>query len=145
MATQAPALSQDVRPQPSRALPIGLWLVQALLALAFGLAGVMKLTSPIAELAQKLVWAGAVPAALVRVIGASELAGAIGLVLPAATRVRPMLTPLAGAGLVVVMALAAIFHVSRGELQALPINLTLGAMAAFVAWGRSRGAPITPR
>jgi putative oxidoreductase len=80
---------------------------------------------------------------MVRFIGACELAGAVGLILPAATRIRPMLTPLAASGLVVVMLLAMAFHISRGEAaQALPINLTLGALAAFVAWGRFRKAPI---
>ncbi len=130
---------------PSKGLQVSLWVAQVLLAMAFGMAGVMKTTMPIPELAQKMIWPGAVPAALVRFIGASELLAAIGLVLPAATRIRPMLTPLAGVGLVVVMALAAAFHVSRGELNLVPINFTLGALAAFVAWGRFRKAPISAR
>ncbi len=130
---------------PSRGLHYALWAVQILLALAFGMAGVMKSTSPISELAQKLIWPGAVPAALVRFIGVSEFAGALGLVLPSATRIKPALTPLAAGGLVVVMVLAAGFHITRGEMGALPINGTLGALAAFVAWGRSRKAPIAPR
>lgn len=100
---------------------------------------------PIAEVSQYIVWAQVVPAALVRFIGASELAAAIGLILPAATRIRPMLTPLAAAGLVLVMLLAIGFHLSRGEIQALPVNIALGALAAFVAWGRFRKAPISAR
>jgi uncharacterized membrane protein YphA (DoxX/SURF4 family) len=132
-------------PSQSKALHVALWVVQGLLAAAFGMAGLMKTTKPIADLAQQMVWPGAVPAALVRLIGASELLGAIGLILPAATRIRPSLTPLAALGLVAVMALALPFHISRGELQALPINLTLGALAAFVAWGRFRKAPISAR
>jgi len=72
-------------------------------------------------------------------------AGALGLILPAVTRIRPKLTAAAGLGLVTVMVLAAAFHLSRGEAQVLPLNLTLGALAAFVAWGRSRKAPILPR
>jgi hypothetical protein len=119
--------------------------VQVLLAAAFGMAGVMKTTVPITELAHKMVWPGVVPAALVRFIGVSELAAALGLVLPAATRVRPMLTPIAAGGLVLVMALAAAFHLSRGEAQMLPFNLVLGALAAFVAWGRMKKAPISAR
>jgi putative oxidoreductase len=109
------------------------------------MAGVMKTTQPIAELAQNLVWPGAMPPALVRFIGVSEFLGALGLVLPAATRIKPSLTPLAAAGLALIMLLAAIFHVLRGELQALPINFLFGALAVFVAWGRSRKAPIPPR
>jgi len=130
---------------PSKALRIGLWVAQIVLAVMFGMAGVMKSTMPIAELAEKMGWPGAIPPALVRFIGVSELAAAIGMVLPAATRIRPQLTPLAAAGLVVVMVLAVLFHLSRGELGALPFNFGLGALAAFVAWGRWKKAPIQPR
>jgi putative oxidoreductase len=131
--------------QPSKLLNGALWLVQVLLAAAYGMAGVMKSTMPIAALAPNLPWTADVPAALVRFIGVSELAAAAGLVLPALTRIRPALTPLAGAGLVVVMVLASIFHVMRGEFTALPITITLGGLAAFVAWGRTARAPIVPR
>jgi hypothetical protein len=92
-----------------------------------------------------MIWVNAVPVGLVRFIGASELAGALGLILPAATRIKPSLTPLAASGLIVVMVLAAAFHASRGELQALPINFVLGGLAAFVAWGRFRRAPVEAR
>jgi putative oxidoreductase len=126
-------------------LTIGLWTAQTILALMFGMAGVMKTTQPIAELAQKLVWPGAVPPGLVRFIGASELLGALGLLLPSVTRIKPGLTPLAAAGLVTIMALASVFHLTRGELPAIAFNLALGSVAAFVAWGRYRKAPIAPR
>ena len=105
--------------------------------LAFGMAGVMKSTQPMAELAVGHGLARrSSQLALVRFIGASELAAALGLVLPAATRIRPLLTPLAAIGLVMVMVLASLFHISRGEWFALPLNLVLGSLAAFVAWGR---------
>ena len=124
---------------------VGLWIVQVLLAAAFGMAGVMKTTRPIAELAQSMVWPGDIPAALVRIIGTAELLGAIGLVAPAVTRIKPVLTPLAACGLVTVMFLATVFHLTRGEYFALPINLVLGGLAAFVAWGRWQRAPIAAR
>ena len=82
------------------------------------------------------------PLPLVRFIGVSELAGAIGLILPAATKIKPTLTPLAALGLLTIMILAMAFHLSRGEAQALPINMALGGLAAFVAWGRTKKAPI---
>jgi len=129
----------------SKALHIALWVAQLLLAAAFGFAGVLKSTMPIDELAAKMVWPGAIPPALVRFIGVSELAGALGLVLPAATRIKPVLTPIAAVGLIVVMVLAAGFHVLRGELFALPVNFGFAALAAFVAWGRLRKAPIAGR
>src|SRR5262245_22830625 len=89
----------------SKILRGALWTVQVLLAIAFGMAGVMKATQPIEVLAAQMVWPGDVPSALVRFIGVSELLGGIGLVLPAATRIQPRLTPLAAVGLVVVMIL----------------------------------------
>lgn len=122
-----------------------LWTVQVLLALAFTMAGVMKATQPIEALAAQMPWAGDVPAALVRFIGVSELLGGIGLVLPSATRIQPRLTPIAAAGLVLVMILAALFHASRGEWGGLVPNAVLGGLAAFVAWGRWKAAPIAPR
>jgi putative oxidoreductase len=128
-----------------KGLHIALWVVQVVLALMFGMAGVMKATTPIPELAQQLPWADQVPAALVRFIGISELTAAIGLILPAATRIKPGLTALAGVGLVIIMVLASIFHASRGEYSAIAINTVLGSLAAFVAWGRGKRAPIAPR
>jgi BASS family bile acid:Na+ symporter len=72
--------------------------------------------------------------------------GGIGLVLPALTRIKPGLTALAGVGLVVVMVLAAIFHITRGEfVPGVVVNVVMGGMAAFVAWGRGKAAPIAPR
>jgi uncharacterized membrane protein YphA (DoxX/SURF4 family) len=130
---------------PSKGLNIGLWIVQVLLAVAFGMAGLMKSTAPIEELAKQMVWPGTMPAAMVRFIGVSELLGGLGLLLPSLTRIQPKLTALAAAGLVVVMVLAAGFHVTRSEFGALPVNFVLGGLAAFVAWGRFKKAPIAPR
>jgi putative oxidoreductase len=120
-----------------------LWLVQILLACAFGMAGVMKSTQPVDVLAANgIAWAPQIPLALVRFIGISEFLGAVGLILPALTKVKPFLTPLAALGLLTIMILAMGFHVSRGEAGALPINMVLGGLAAFVAWGRTSKAPI---
>ncbi len=120
-----------------------LWLVQLVLAAAFGMAGFMKSTQPVDALVQAGIgWASQVPLPLVRFIGVAELAGAIGLILPAATKIKPTLTPLAALGLLTIMILAMAFHVSRGEAQALPINMVLGGLAAFVAWGRTKKVPI---
>ena len=121
-------------------MKLALWIAQLLLTGVFGIAGVMKTTSPIPDLAASLGWPGAIPPALVRFIGAAELAAAIGLVVPAATGIAPVLTPLAGAGLVLIMVLAALFHLSRGEFALLPVNVVLGGIAAFVAWGRMKKA-----
>jgi uncharacterized membrane protein YphA (DoxX/SURF4 family) len=111
----------------------------------FLMAGIMKATQPMAELATNVPWTAVVGMPLTRFIGVSELAGGLGLILPALSRVRPGLTPLAGAGLALVMLLAIAYHVPRGEFQALPMNVILGGLAAFVAWGRFRKAPIPAR
>jgi len=121
---------------------VALWIAQILLAAAFALAGAMKTSMPIAALAQSLKWAGDLPPALVRFIGACEIAGAIGVVVPSMTRIKPALTPLAAGGLVLMMILASLFHITRGEISALPVTGGLGALAAFVAWGRFGRAPI---
>ncbi|HEX6307492.1 MAG TPA: DoxX family protein [Longimicrobiales bacterium] len=123
-------------------LQIGLWTAQILLALAFAFTGTGSLTRPIDDLAEVAVWPGEVPAALVRAIGAAELAGALGLILPSLTRIRPSLTPLAAAGLAGVMLLAASYNLFHGRWPALALNLVLGSMAVFVAWGRSWRLPI---
>jgi hypothetical protein len=82
---------------------------------------------------------------LVRFIGMAELAGAVGLVLPALTRIRPALTAWAAAGLAAVMASAVVFHLVRGEPAGAVITAALGALAAFTAWGRFLRAPLKAR
>ena len=121
-----------------------LWIVQVLLAIAFGMAGGMKLITPIAELsANGMGFVNDVPELLVRFIGLSEVLGAIGLLLPAALRIAPKLTPIAASGLLIIMVLASVMHISMGEL---PIpTVALGSLAAFVAWGRFTKAPVEGR
>jgi len=133
------------QPSASKALHIALWVVQVVLGLMFLAGGTMKATQPIPELAVKMVWASDIPEALVRFIGVSEILGGLGLVLPAATRIKPMLTPLAGLGLAVIMLLAALFHLVRAEFAGIVMNVVLGGLAVFVAWGRGKKAPILPR
>jgi len=122
---------------------IALWVAQILLALVFGMAGFMKLTMPIPELASMMTWPGNVPTWLVRFIGFAELAGAIGVILPAATRIQPNLTPLAALGFAVIQVLAIPVHISQGDIAMVgPINIILFALAVFVVWGRYRKLPI---
>lgn len=127
---------------PSKGWHIALWVLQVILALAFGMAGFMKLTAPIAELAKQMPWTTEVPAGLVRFIGGAELAGALGLIVPMLTRIRPSLTGLAASGLTLVMVLAAGFHLIRGEVTMIAPSLVLGALACLVAWGRAKKAPV---
>jgi putative oxidoreductase len=144
-------MNTDVLNQPApnarsdENLHYALWGAQGLLALFFALGGLMKATTPIAELASKMVWAADVPEALVRFIGVTQLLGAIGLVLPGLTKLKTRLTPLAASGLALTMLLAALFHVARGELFMLPMNAALGALASFVVWGRFWKLPLGAR
>ncbi|CAE6780365.1 DoxX family protein [Xanthomonas arboricola] len=129
----------------SRKLHISLWVAQGTLALLYAGTGFMKATQPIAALTAMMQWPGVAPEALVRFIGIAELVGALGLILPSLLRIAPKLTPLAATGLVLIQVLAIPFHLSRGEASVVPVNLVLLALAAFVAWGRWRKAPILPR
>jgi len=125
---------------------IGLWVVQALLAAMFLMAGATKLMSGSADLvAMGMGWAENAPFALIKFIGLAEVAGALGLILPTATRIMPHLTKLAAAGLAVIMVLAAGVHIVRGEFEVVPMNVVLFALAALVIWGRTNKAPIAPR
>ena len=126
-------------------MKIALWIAQGVLALAFLAAGAMKLLMPIADLHDALAWTADVPTMLVRLIGLAEVLGGLGLILPAATRVRPHLTALAAAALALDMAVATLFHLVRGEASMTPVTLILGAALAFVTWGRAVRLPIAPR
>lgn len=123
-----------------------LWVVQGLLAFAFLGAGSMKLTTPLDELlANGMAFVEHMPAAVVRFIGAAEVAGGLGLVLPAALRIKPILTPLAAALLAVVMLLAVATHVLLGDVGGAMPSIVLGSLSAFVAWGRLKQHPIAPK
>ena len=131
--------------QPSKALHVALWIVQVLLAAMFLMAGFMKISQPITQLATSLPWVSQVPEALVRFIGAAEVLGGLGLLLPSLLRIQPRLTVLAAVGLVLVMVLAAGFHLTRGEGGMVGPNLVIALLAVFVAWGRSNKAPIAAK
>lgn len=122
-----------------------LWIVQILLALAFVLAGVMKVTQPIPKLETRMAWVNSInPRSLVRVIGVLEFLGGIGIILPAVTGVLPQLTPLAAGGLVLAMIGAIVLHVIRrdGFAHYLP-SIVLGLLAAFVLYGRLVAVPLS--
>lgn len=128
----------------SKGVHIALWVAQGLLAAAFGMAGLMKLTKPADELVQMgMSFVAHYEPGTVRFIGITEVLAAIGLIFPAALRILPILTPLAATGLAAVMVLATHFHFTHGE-PFLP-NLILFALSAFVAWGRFKMAPIQAR
>ena len=115
---------------------IALWIVQGLLAALFLMAGITKSTQPREKLAKQMPWVEDFSTPVLRLIGVSELAAALGLVLPAATGIATVLTPLAASGLVVIMLAAMVVHARRKEPQGIVFNVVLLIAAAFVAWGR---------
>lgn len=128
-----------------RVLRAGLWTAQVLIFVVFGLVGLTKLLTPISQLAQTMPWADDYSEAFVRAIALIDLIGALGILLPAVTRIKPGLTVLAALGCTVLQAFAIGFHISRGEAALTPFNFVLLALSAFVWWGRSRNVPIKPR
>ena len=121
-----------------RRLNIVLWVLQVLLALFALNAGYNHGIRPLDEAVLTSNWISAVSPALVRFIGLAELAAGVGLVLPLATGVLPWLTPMAAAGLALIMALAIPFHVMRGETNVIGLHIVVGSLAALVAWRRYR-------
>ena len=119
-----------------------LWIIQVLLALLFLFAGGTKLVIPPDVLASM----GSpnqipLPGWFVRFIGVAEVLGALGLILPGLLRIKPWLTPLAAAGLVVIMIGAVALTVAADGVAAGVVPLVTGLLSAFVAYGRWRLAP----
>jgi DoxX-like family len=120
------------------------WLAQLLIAVPFAGIAVMKLTTPLAELGQRVPWALEYPR-MVRMMGAIDLLGAIGILAPALLRIMPRLTVWAAIGCAMLMVAAIVFHIARGEAWATPINVVYLLLAIHVWWGRAKRFPIAPR
>jgi uncharacterized membrane protein YphA (DoxX/SURF4 family) len=115
-------------------MEIVLWIVQGLLAAIFIATGLTKLTQPRAKLAAgPMRWAADVTDAQFRAIGALEVLGAVGLILPAALGVVPILTAFAALGLVLTMVGAIAIHRRYGEMDRLAVPIVVLALALVVA------------
>lgn len=110
-----------------------LWTVQGLLALLFLFAGSMKLIMPLDQMAGPVD----LPGPFLRFLGVAEVLGAIGLVVPWLVRIRPSLTPLAAACLVVIMAGATVIT-AVGSVAGAAVPLTVGLLLAAIVYGRTR-------
>ncbi len=121
---------------------IALWIIQILLALLYVFAGGTKLLLSVEQLrAMGSPNQILLPSLLLRFIGVCEVLGALGLVLPGLLRTRPGLTPLAAAGLVVIMIGATVVTFAGDGVGPAMFPFTMGLLAAFVAYGRWRIAP----
>ncbi|MGV0037322.1 DoxX family protein [Mycobacterium colombiense] len=118
---------------------IGLWVAQGLLAFVYLAAGGLKVVRSRQKLVAtgRLDWMKDHSDAAVKTVGAVEILGALGVILPEALGIARILTPIAAAGLVIVQIGAMRVHLTRNERQPLPINVVLLLLAAFVAIGRS--------
>ena len=115
----------------------GLWVAQGLLAALFLFAGVSKLMLPIEAMAGPVAF----PGWFLRFIGVVETLGAVGLILPWLFKIRPELTPLAASGLVIIMLGATVVTLIGGMGPAAAIPFAIGALAAWVAYGRALRTP----
>jgi len=121
-----------------------LWVVQGLLALLFLFAGGMKLVLPLEAMQGPVE----LPGLFLRCIGVAEVLGALGLILPGLLRIRPGLTPLAAAGLVIIMIGATVVSLGSLGVAAALMPLVVGLLCASVVYGRRpltlRGAASRP-
>ncbi len=115
-----------------------LWIFQVLLGLLFVFSGAMKFVMTVEEMTKDI----AMPGWFLHFIGVAEVLGGIGLVLPWLLRIRPGLTPLAAAGLTIIMIGATVLSFIAGGAKMALVPLVVGLLAAFVAYGRWRLAPL---
>lgn len=125
----------------SKGLNIALWVGQGLISLTLIWAGYAKLFQPIEETAKMLPWALDNPG-LLKFTGIIDLLGGIAIVLPAALKIQPKLTVFAAYGTIALMIAASVFHISRGEASLIGMNIFFLVLAGFIAWGRTKKAPI---
>ena len=120
---------------------IAVWIVSGLLAVAFLSIGGIKVMMPIAEMQSP----DGPPVMLLKTAGVAEMIGAVGLILPAVTRIQPRLTPIAATALAVTMVGASVTEVILGNYVAVASPTVLGVLSAIVAWARFGPATIAPR
>jgi uncharacterized membrane protein YphA (DoxX/SURF4 family) len=116
-----------------------LWIVAGLLAAVYLLSGFGKLFTPREKMAKMMrasEWVLDFSPGALKAIGAAEILGAVGLILPALLDIAPVLVPLAALGLVLLMTGAVITRIRRHELKYALLDLTYLTLAAFVAVGR---------
>jgi uncharacterized membrane protein YphA (DoxX/SURF4 family) len=119
---------------------IVLWILQVLLGLFFIFAGVMKFVMPVEEMTKQIPVA--LPGIFLHFIGVCEILGGLGLILPGLFRIKPGLTPLAAAGLVIIMIGAVVIALVGGAIGPALYPLIIGLLLAFVAFARWRSVPL---
>jgi uncharacterized membrane protein YphA (DoxX/SURF4 family) len=116
---------------------VTLWIGQSLLAAIFTLSGVLKSTQSRDRMIETgQTSAKIVPLPFMRLAGVSELVGVLGVLLPWATGIARVLTPVAAAGFAVIMVLAAAVHSRLREPRTVAVNMAICVVAVLVSWGR---------
>lgn len=115
-------------------MEITYWIVGGLLALFYLYAGGKKVVQTKEQLEPMMGWVDTIPMPLVRTIGALEVLGAIGLILPPLTGIAPALALAAAIGLALIQVGGTILHLTRGEARVIGLNLALLAAAVATAW-----------
>ncbi len=123
--------------QYAKQFTVALWIIQGLLAPLFLFAGTMKFVMPIEMMTEQMP----LPVAFLYFIGAAEVLGGLGLILPGLLRIRTGLTPLAAAGLVIIMIGATVLTAALGGAASAVFPFVVGLFCAFVAYGRTHLAP----
>lgn len=122
----------------SKTIYIIRWIAQVILAVVLIWAAAMKLFQPVEKLAAMWPWTGQVPVALVKFTGLVDLAGALGLVLPSLLRTQSKLTYIAAMGIILLMIIAGVFHIVRGEASQTGVNIFIAIVAAFIVYSYTR-------
>jgi uncharacterized membrane protein YphA (DoxX/SURF4 family) len=116
---------------------IALWIIQVLLALLFLFSGVMKFVMPIEVMTKQV----RLPGLFLHFIGVAEMLGGLGLILPWVTRIKPVLTPLAAAGLLIIMIGATVVTAMYVSIPQAVLPFVVGILTAIVAFGRWHSRP----
>lgn len=113
---------------------IALWVITALFAAAFTMAGTMKVVTPYEKVRTNMTWVEIITPAQLKTIGVIEVIGAVGMILPAATGIAPWLTPAAAFGLALTMTVATLLHVRRREQFSRSLVLGVIALIIGISW-----------
>lgn len=125
-----------------RVLHVVVGMGQVVLATFFAAMALLKLLMSAERLVEVMAWTETVPLAMVRGLGVIELVGAVAVALPAVTRAPQRIVGMAALGFLTLMSSAAIIHIARGEYRMVALNVAIGSLAAFVAWGRLTHEPL---
>lgn len=113
-------------------MEFAIWVISGLLAAVYVFAGVYKLINPKEALLGAFPWVEDLPPLAVKAIAVVEILGGVGIIVPWALQMYPILTPLAAAGLVLIQLGAVLVHIRRRETDLMPLNAILLLNALFV-------------